>query len=383
MPRFDYQATNDAGAPQRGVIDAAGVAEAVTQLESRGLVVRSIAIAADPLGEAEGPLTEAVKRLLASNDQLVEPLHAYLKESPPSKRRTELKRIAELIATGEEKPAVAAALAEPTAWGSLLASVSAEPGDDESLFARFIEREQPSITLRRRRRLASLYPVAVAALCLAILWPLSLFVLPAFQEIFNDFGLDLPVVTELVLATGRFLTSGRAVTLLTWLTLVAYVGWVFRGSLSRWFSPVTDRIVCFWRGGALGAARLTAQMADLLEAGAPVADAVRIAGRHVYAADKNPGAKRAAWLAREPSRQHLAVSPTCSLDFAVAAEMNDTARVRLLRELSACHNERSAAASSWAEGVAGPVTIVVLGIIVGGVVLALFLPLVKLIEGLT
>jgi type II secretory pathway component PulF len=63
--------------------------------------------------------------------------------------------------------------------------------------------------------------------------------------------------------------------------------------------------------------------------------------------------------------------------------MSATSRIRLLREISACHAERGRLRLSWASGIIEPITICIVGIVVGLTVLALFLPLVKLIEGLT
>jgi type II secretory pathway component PulF len=63
--------------------------------------------------------------------------------------------------------------------------------------------------------------------------------------------------------------------------------------------------------------------------------------------------------------------------------MSETSRIRLLREISACHADRARLRLSWSSGIIEPITICAVGIVVGLMVLALFLPLVKLIEGLT
>lgn len=58
------------------------------------------------------------------------------------------------------------------------------------------------------------------------------------------------------------------------------------------------------------------------------------------------------------------------------------ARIRLLREIGACYAERARRRFSWTRGIVEPLAIVVIGLVVGTVVLALFLPLISLIQGL-
>jgi type II secretory pathway component PulF len=63
--------------------------------------------------------------------------------------------------------------------------------------------------------------------------------------------------------------------------------------------------------------------------------------------------------------------------------MSPAVRVRLLREISTCHAERVRAGRSWTSGIIEPIAICVVGLVVGWTVLALFLPLVSLIRGLS
>jgi type IV pilus assembly protein PilC len=61
----------------------------------------------------------------------------------------------------------------------------------------------------------------------------------------------------------------------------------------------------------------------------------------------------------------------------------DDARVALLRELSRVYSERALARTSWTRGIVEPLAILFIGANVGVVVLALFLPLISLIQGLS
>lgn len=392
MARYEYRATDEQGVEVSSFIEAAGVADAAAKVEALGLAILSITVAnPEPIhsGSATtGSLTtgaalaNATRRLLGERESIIEPLRSYAQESARGRRQAELRQIADRLAAGDEAAVLADISKAPVAWGTLLAA-TADADSEQSLFQRFVDRERPVATLRRQRRIASFYPLAVAILCLLVLWPIASFVLPSFQDIFNDFGLELPKITLLVLVIGQFIRGGGGLVLI----LVIAAGVFLLTGLCRWFpelmAPLSNRLLTFWRGGALGMARLTTHTADLLEADLPAYDAVRLAGEHVYGIPDNQAADVATRLTSEPLRAAIAQNPKKSFDYALAAPMESASRVRLLRELSACHRERSAGAASWASGVAGPVTIVTLGLLVGAIVLALFLPLVKLIEGLT
>lgn len=392
MPLYKYRATDAAGDEVNDSVEATGVADAATRIEALGLTVLSITLAKQQTNGLPQPqpqpvsvgtaLAEAARRLLAVKDDLVEPLRAYAKESARGRRKHELNQIANILAAGDDAAVLSSVEAAPASWGTLLAAAAAS-ADGEGVFRRFVDRERPVATLRRRRRIASFYPLAVVLICLAILWPVASFVLPMFKSLFDSFGLVLPGITLLVLAIGEFLSRG-GVYLLGAAIAFGVILWM---SLNRWMpevlAPVAHRLTRFWRGGSLGAARLTTHTADLIEARLPTDEAIRLADEHVYGSRSNRAADLALKLTINPLRDDLAKRPGNSLDFALATPMSDAARVRVLRELSSCHNERSALAASWAEGVVGPFTIMLLGILVGGVVLALYLPLVSLIEALT
>lgn len=392
MARYEYRATNDQGVEVSNFIEAAGVADAAAKVEALGLTILSITVAnPEPIHSGSATtgtlntgaaLAAATRRLLGEREVIVEPLRAYAQESARGRRQAELRQIADRLASGDEAAVLADISKTPVAWGTLLAA-TADADSEQSLFQRFVDRERPVATLRRSRQLAALYPLAIATLCLVILWPLANFVLPTFRDIFNDFNLELPGLTSLVLGIGQFLQSGGVVVLFVTVVAILLIGWALWRWLPELIGPLLDPLLWISRGGALGMARLTTNTADLLEAGLPLDNAVQLAGEHVYGTPNNPAATFAPRLTSEPLRAAIAKQPTNSFDYALATPIDANSRIHLLRELSACHRERTSTATSLAAGGAGPFTILIVGLLVGAVVLALYLPLIRLIEGLT
>jgi type II secretory pathway component PulF len=57
--------------------------------------------------------------------------------------------------------------------------------------------------------------------------------------------------------------------------------------------------------------------------------------------------------------------------------------MQLLRELSLNHSERIEAKLSWTRGLIEPISIMVIGLVVGATVFALFMPLIQLVNALS
>lgn len=377
MPRFNYQALDAQQQPQSRVIEADSLAAAVVELEAAGLTIQSIAQAAEPTLD-EPPLHDpamvaAVERVFAVKDQLVEPLHAYGQEMPSGKRRRELQEIVQILTTGSSDDAINAVLQNPLVWGPLLGA-AARDDEEASVFARFAERDQPVAVLRRRRSFALAYPLLVLGLTVLVAWPIARFLLPTFREIYDSFGLQPPSITRAVFAVGDFFDQGGGylllglgtALLLAWITLHRWA--------PRWLIGLANYVTTRGEGEALASARLARVAADFVEAGltAPAAQASATQAINSWAGSPKTGRGSSPSILPEGR----------SLAFAFTQEMPKASRAKLLRQLSLCHGEHAIQRDIWIDGLAGPLAIVALGIVVGTVLLALFGPLVGLVQGL-
>jgi type IV pilus assembly protein PilC len=250
----------------------------------------------------------------------------------------------------------------------------------------FLNESQSVSDLRHKWWVTLTYPLILAGLAMLVMTALSIFVIPEFNEIFREFALPLPKLTEFIVDVADVLTNWGVVflavvsALLLFILLysnrllpVAVAQW-----LRDWIRPPFSRRTMI--------ARFARFLADLLEAGVSIPDALRIAGFTI----EPKHARRAAWqLARDLEgtggfSQNKYRRPLSSLvAFALTPEMPPDSRIRLLREASSCHAERVRVGLSWATGFIEPLAIMLVGFVVGCVVLGLFLPLVRLVEGLS
>ena len=400
MTNFRYQALNAEQQLVTGELQADTVQQAVADLEARGLTVQSIgtasSVSAVPAADADSgdvtPSRDVEQAVLQSHmgmvlerGRVITPaLRAYAEEMPGGRRRRELIAVCDVLDLGDTADATKALTALPECWIPLLsaATLSRDPG---RVLDEFLDESQRADDLRRQWWQTLSYPFLVGGLAFAVLAALSLFVIPIFRLMFEDFELELPALTKWMLTLSSWIASGwMVVTVLQ----VVVLGAILFGV--RHFLPESARVWLRERfrlpwGRRTAIARFARFTADLLEAGLDIPDALRIAGFTTT----RLRLRRAAWRlanelesgrgGREADRRPL----TSTVLYALQCEMPLASRIRLLKEISCCHAERVRLRLSWTRGIIEPVTILVIGIVVGGIVVALYLPLVKLVEGLT
>jgi type II secretory pathway component PulF len=406
MPRFYYQAQSAQEQQITGQLLADSLVQAVAQLESQGLVVLSIS--STPLVGAEGGenpfasgqamrqtggagstveravLEQHMLRVIERGTEILPALQAYAQELP-ARRRRELEVVLGILQRGNAAEAASAIGTLPGYWIPLLgaATASRDPG---RILREFVRESQRALELQRQWWLALSYPLLLGGLALAVLAALSIFVIPIFRDIFTGFGLRLPAFTVFVLTVADWIASGRVLIVAALLLIAAVV--------LRQSTRLLPEYVLHWCGDHLGLwwgrptalARFSQFTADLLEAELGVPQAVRLAG----IATGNPPIRRAASRAASDLDAGSNLDPsgsktilTATVLHALRSNTAATSRIGLLREISASYADRARRRLSWTRGIIEPLAVCVIGLVVGGTVLALFLPLVSLIHGLS
>jgi type IV pilus assembly protein PilC len=286
----------------------------------------------------------------------------------------------QLLQRGDVDEALAATRALPEYWIPLL-SVATTSGDAGQFLREFLKHSRVAGELRRQWSYAFLYPFLVASIATAVFILLSFTVIRSFDAIFSDFGLRLPDLTLFVLRMASWVRNGPVLVLLA---VFLIGGAIFVLAFGRRWASVSG-----WIGESFGrftsvapVARFTA---DLLEAGLDAPSALAVAASVSRRASFRQAARQFAISLRGVhTAEKLDTRPlTSSVVYALRAEMPTSSRVRLLRALSDSYAERSGAMFSWSRGLAAPITICIVGLFVGVIVLALFIPLVSLVENLS
>jgi len=255
----------------------------------------------------------------------------------------------------------------------------------DAILDRLATYKEKILAIKSKIKSALFYPISVICVAIIVVWVIMVWVIPAFKQVFTSFGADLPAPTLLVMAISDFFV--------TWWWLMAMI--VF-GALTAFFALLrrstafrfaVDRISL--KIPVIGnilekatIARWTRTLATMFAAGVPLVeslDAVAGAsGNAVYAS----GTKRIQTEVSTGSSLTNAMTntklfPSMVLQMTQIGEESGSLDAMLSKIAEFYEREVDdavAALSSLLE----PIIIVFLGVVIGGLVIAMYLPIFKL-----
>lgn len=401
MPDFRYEALNEANEVTSGHVSSENVSAAVVQLEAQGLRVTSVhqvdVGAAAPDAATDSPpnvsslanddqqaLHRCVSKVLEKRDILVPALDAFAEELPRGRSRRSLRTLVSRLRAGATVEQLCNPEDPAASWLPLLAGGA---GSDRLLCDLFVEASGENEIRTQWVRVVA-YPLFVFLGSLGVFAFLGVAVVPTFSSIFNDFDMDLPELTKVVLGASDMILRHPVSLALALLVGGASLYPAFR-LFSAWGLPgrVGNALTAGNSRQVTAMARFTRRLAEALDAGLPLPTALRLAGRAEGRSNTRQVAlelahdaqhetfdmKKSSWARRLPA----------TVVHALQAGPDDKPSVPLLRQLAELYSARVRERCDWSTGFMGQLAIVAMGITVGAVVLALFVPLVELINGLT
>ncbi|MDP7030268.1 MAG: type II secretion system F family protein [Phycisphaerales bacterium] len=260
--------------------------------------------------------------------------------------------------------------------------------------ANFMEKAQ---RLRSRIKGAMIYPTVVVFIAVAIVTGIMYFVIPKFEEIFGDFEIELPGLTQFLIEASAWVAGNQPEQVIPgWAVIVAspFVLMVFMKFLKKtnfgramidWVVlkiPVVGVLV-----EKTTVARFTRTLGTLVSAGVPILEAINITrdtcGNWVFerALQRVHDSIREGESFATPLRESKVCDGIVVNMIDVGEETGDL-DVMLMKVADNYDEEVDVAVQSLLSLVE-PLLVVVLGSIVGGIVLALFMPLVKMIQSVS
>jgi type IV pilus assembly protein PilC len=397
MRNFTYQALTEDEQLRTGEIVAKSAAAALEDLESQGLTVLLIRQVEGPAAEPVRPrqralhetapehlLRERVAELLEKRETLGPALAAFAEELPKGRSRRDLLSLSRRIQNGASVDELTEPPALTNVWLPLV-------GGESSIGTRHLQdvfAEAHRDYANRSHIARSLaYPAILFCVALGVLVFLGIFIIPTFGEIFDDFDLNLPGLTLFLVNFSHFLLRRP----LEFLAILALVVLFLYGTITvirRWLLP--GRWFGFFLDGnsqqVSEMAGFVRHLAEALNAGLPLADALLVVGSN----------SKHRWLRWESLRlhdnlvsgvdSHTAFQESAlpaTVNYALQAGPEGAPHVALLQTIAETYFERVRSRFRWATGFLPQVGILCIGIVVALVVIALYLPLVMLINGLT
>ena len=420
MPTFVYEALNASGKPQKGTIEATTSDEAISRIKSQGFYptqvreqrVAKSAIAQGPAGKtrkrkgtgigmvSSKQLTLFTRQLSTLTDAglpLLRSLQILEAQMKPGKLKNVLANVCDEVEGGA---ALSEAMAQhPGVFDRLYSKMVAAGevgGVLDIILQRLADFMEKSQRLRRRIRGALVYPVVVVVVAITILTFIMLFIIPKFEEIFSDFGVALPGLTVWLINTSRWMAGTQpGPQYAGWMIVVPspILAWLF-WKLIRKAGPgkaLTDRMILM--APVFGTlvrkttiARFTRTLGTLISAGVPILEAILITrdtcGNYVF--------ERALTRVHDSIREGesfatpLRESKTCD---AIVVNMIDVGEETgemdsMLMKIADNYDEEVDVAVASLVSLLEPIMVVCLGGMVGTIVVAMFLPMVSMIESL-
>lgn len=254
----------------------------------------------------------------------------------------------------------------------------------EAMLHRIAVHKEKTEGLKSKLRRAMVYPVAVICVALAVSGILLIKVVPQFEQIFAGFGADLPAATLFVIAASEF-AQGWWLPLLV--TAAALPAGVLATRRTRAAREVMDRIVLrlpivgsIARKSAV--ARCARTMATTISAGVPLIEALSsvagAAGNAVFAhemrriRDQVAGGRQISAAMRAGG-----VFPAIVVQMIAVGEESGTLDDMLDRS-AAYYEEQVDNAVEGLTSLLEPMIMSVLGVLIGGLVIAMYLPIFQL-----
>ncbi len=268
-----------------------------------------------------------------------------------------------------------------------LISAGEQAGILDTLLDRLATYKEKILAIKSKIKSALFYPVSILVVAFIITAVIMIFVIPAFKQLFSSFGADLPTPTLVVMAISDAFVEW-------WWAIFGSIGfgiWFFfytwKRSIS--FQATMDRLLLkipvfgeLVRKATI--ARFARTMATMFAAGVPLVEALdSVAGaagnRVYYDATKKIQSEISTGTSLTVAMQNSDVFPNMVLQMTAIGEESG-ALDSMLSKVADFYEGEVDDAVEGLSSLMEPIIMVVLGVLIGGLVIAMYLPIFKLGE---
>lgn len=388
---FEWEGINRQGLPVQGSMRAGGENQVMAMLRRQGVQTSKVSGQAPAKGVEIKPVDIALfTRQLSTMLQAGVPLLQCFDALGRGQRNPRFARLlANIRADVETGAALSMALGRHAPYfsplyGSLVAAGEAA-GRLDLLLERLAVHLEKTEAMKSKLRAALTYPTAVVLVALVVMAVIMIFVIPAFESVFTSFGAQLPAPTLWVMQTSAFFVSwGWLVLGLSGLGLWAlWRAWQQSALLQAKLDRALLRLPVF--GPLLQKAciaRWTRTLSTMFAAGVPLMEALDAvagtAGNSVYAV-ATAGIQRQVsdGVSLNRAMAETAVFPAMLLQMCSIGEESGALDHMLAKAAGFFEDEVDQQLASLAS-LLEPFIIVTLGVMIGGIVVAMYLPIFQL-----
>ena len=427
MPSFQYEALDKSGKRQKGTIEAATSEEAIQRIKLQQLYPTSVREEKTKKGAASGAPEPVVKKKKKAGGGFsfgkvsAKNLTAFTRQlSTLQDAGLPLLRSLQILEQqqkpGKFKNILLGVVEEVEGGASLSESMNKFPRAFDTLYCKMVNAgeiggvldvilQRLSEFMEKAQRLKSkvvgamIYPVAVVLVAVAIVTGIMVFIIPQFQTIFEDFGVDLPALTMGLINASSWMVGNYPVKGAMMMPGVVYViaspFLLFMAfkliRKTQYGRAAIDTLLLYIPvlGGLARKttiARFTRTLGTLIAAGVPILEAVTItketSGNYVFekALGKVHDSIREGESFAGPLREAKVCDSLVVNMIDVGEETGDMDS--MLLKIADNYDEEVDNAVGGLVKLIEPLLVVGLGGLIGTIVVAMFLPMVKMIESL-
>lgn len=394
MMTYNYVAKDSSGKTLRGSLQAADRATILVQLRQKNLTPVALTEAAPKAASAfaifgaKVPLSEVVifarqlATMIDAGIPILQSLEILSEQTDNKKLREVLKDVAKRVAAGSS---IYKALAQhPRVFSDLfihLIKAGEESGNLDEILERIAGYMEKSDRLNRKVKSAMIYPSVVMTMAMAITALMLIKVIPVFAEMYQGFNVELPLPTRILM----MLSDGLRANILYFVGAAIGAFFGFRmyaksesGAMTldrlKLKLPVFGPLI-----RKVAVSKFTRTLATLLKSGVPILRAIEIvaktSGNRLLEKVINSSGKsiREGRKLSEPLKESKVFPPMVIQMIAVGETSGELEK--MLGKISDFYDEQVETAVAGLTSLIEPFVIAFLGIVIGGIVISMFMPM--------
>jgi len=400
MPKYDWEARSKAGSTQKGVMEAASAAQVDSQLKRYGFTGVTVRESGKGLSfeikfPGSGPkkidtkdlvvFTRQFATMIDSGLPLVQCLDILSGQQENKTFKDILVKVKESVESGST---FADALGKhPKAFDQLYVNLVAAGevgGILDTILSRLAAYIEKAMKLRKQVKGAMVYPITIMSIAVIVVGVILVFVIPTFAKMFADFGGELPAPTRVVIALSDFLTK----------YILVLIGAAFgiKWAIGKYYDTpsgrkVIDRLAL--QAPIIGplvrkvsVAKFTRTLGTMISSGVPIMDGLEIVAKTAG----NKIVEEAIYKVRQSISEGKTIAEPlaeCGVFPPMVVQMISVGEATgamdaMLNKIADFYDDEVDDAVGAMTSMMEPLLMVFLGTTVGGLVIAMYLPIFKL-----
>lgn len=400
MPVFAYKVRDKKGAALSGTIEGDSELSIITRLRQAGYLIINITEKAEPatVGKILGGLgkvkfkdltifSRQFATMISAGLPLTKCLDILTQQTPNAKFKA---IIAHLLRDVEGGQTLSAALAHhPQAFPELYVSMvraGETSGVLDDVLLRLAEHFEKELALKGKIKAAMIYPTLMLSFALLVTFFMITFIVPIFAQMFQDLGGTLPLPTRVLMGASQTIRNFWYLVIPVLIAIIFAIRRVLKTGGGRlWLDNVKLRLPLFGvLSRKISISHFTRTLGTLINSGVPILSALEIveatAGNLIIAGavDKvRIGIKEGETIAGPLDES--GVFPPMVVQMISVGEETGTLGA-MLQKIADFYDEEVATSVDGLTALIEPIMIVCIGVLIGGILMSLYLPMFNLVN---